>query len=246
MDSSFIFLDETGVLPSPRDRFFAVGLLKCPEPAVIQRPIQTLRDKKEFRAEMKWSEVRLNVLPLYRQSLGYFFDCREAKFACFVTDKTVNNPIARFGNQWRAYERLAAQLLVGNIRKGELVTILADEYSTPPTERFEENVRELVHKKLGAEAICGVCRMRSTGVDLFQVLDVLLGAVAYDYKLSAGLVNPSKVATENPKGRLLAFIKDRFGISTFVGGHRDTRLNVKEFGSTTAFQRALEEAKRKK
>ena len=185
--------------------------------------------------------MRLNILPIYRQALGYFFNCPEAKFACYVTDKDVNDPIKRFGNQWRAYERLAAQLLVGNIKPGEIVTVLADEYSTPPTERFEENIRDLVHKKLGADVVCGVCRMRSDGVDLFQILDVLLGAVAYDYKVHAGLIT-----TENPKGRLLNFIKDRFGVSTFVGGVRESRLNIKEFGRSTAFQRAYAEALKSK
>lgn len=242
MNSAFMFLDETGRLPVARDRFFAVGLLKIPEPAVIQRRMQRLRDQKEFRAEMKWSEVRLNSLPLYREALGFFFDCQEAKFSCFVTDKTINDPIKRYGNQWRAYERLSAQLLVGNISQGERVTVLADEYSTPVNEKFEENVRGLVDKKLQRHAVCGVCRMRSTGVDLFQILDVLLGAVAYDFKIAAGLID-----TPNPKGRMLNFIKDRFGVQTFVGGHQAPRLNVKEFGSNpTAFQRAYQAALKKK
>jgi hypothetical protein len=226
METAFVFLDETGRLPVPRDRFFGVGLLKCPEPAVIQRPVQLLRDKLPFRAEMKWSEVRQNTLPIYRRALSCFFDCPEAKFACFITDKTVMDPNKRFGNQWRAYERLAAQLLVGNIRPNEQVTVLADEYSTPPGETFEENVRELVERRLQRGAISGVCRMRSTGVDLFQILDVLLGAVAYDYKLNAGLIGGN-----NPKMRMLTHIKNRFGVSTFVGGHHGDRLNVKEFGS---------------
>jgi hypothetical protein len=242
MNSAFMFLDETGRLPVARDRFFAVGLLKVPEPAVIQRHMQRLRDQKEFRAEMKWSEVRLNSLPLYRQALGFFFDCADAKFSCFVTDKTINDPIKRFGNQWRAYERLATSLLVGNISPGERVTVLADEYSTPVTETFEENLRRLVDKKLQRQAVCGVCRMRSTGVDLFQILDVLLGAVAYDFKVAAGLID-----TQNPKGRLLNFIKDRFGVQTFVGGHQGPRLNVKEFGSNpTAFERAYQAALERK
>jgi hypothetical protein len=68
--------------------------------------------------------------------------------------------------------------------------------------------------------------MRSTGVDLFQILDVLLGAVAYDYKLNAGLITG-----HNPKMRMLNHIKNRFDVRAFVGGHHGERLNVKEFGS---------------
>jgi hypothetical protein len=84
--SSFVFLDETGRLPVARDRFFGVGLLKCPEPAIIQRPIQALRDRHNFRAELKWSEVRQNTLPFYKDALSHFFSCPGAVFACFIAD----------------------------------------------------------------------------------------------------------------------------------------------------------------
>lgn len=228
--TSFVFLDETGRLPIARDRFFGVGLLKCPEPAVIQRPMQALRDRRDFRPEIKWSEVRVNTLPIYREALSHFFECQDARFACFIADKDANNPIVRFGDQWRAYERLAAQLLIGNIAPNETVTVLADEYSTPPDVTFEENVRELVERRLDRRAINGVCRMRSTGVDLFQILDLLLGAVAYDYKRDAGLLTGSG---KNPKARLLRHIKRKIGAQTFVGGYRDNRINVAVYRRTT-------------
>lgn len=225
LENAFVFLDETGRLPVLRDRFFGVGMLKCPEPAVIQRPIQTLRDREQFRAEIKWSEVRQGNIRIYRQALKCFFDCEESTFACFIADKKANNPLNRFGDQWKAYERLSAQLLVGNIKPSEQVTVLADEYSTPAGITFEENIRDAVHLKLQRQAIVGVCRMRSTGVDLFQVLDLILGAVSYDHKIAAGLIHG-----RNPKGRLLNHIKDRLGVDTFVGGVKTPRVNVKQFG----------------
>jgi hypothetical protein len=41
----FAFLDETGTLGGERDPFFAVGLLRCPEPYTLLRPIQRIRDR---------------------------------------------------------------------------------------------------------------------------------------------------------------------------------------------------------
>jgi hypothetical protein len=227
--TSFAFLDETGRLPVARDRFFGVGLLKCPEPAVIQRPMQALRDRKDFRVELKWAEVRQNVLPLYKEAVRCFLRCQEAQFACFIADKQANDPIARFGDQWRAYERLAAQLVIGNIAPNETVTVLADEYSTPSNQRFEENLRAHIDQRLGRRAVTGVCRMRSIGVDTFQILDLLLGAVAYDYKGDAGLLTGSPT---NPKGQLLAFIKNELGVTAFAGGQRTSRVNVAEYRTT--------------
>src|SRR2546423_296237 len=108
-------MDETGRLPIAMDRFFAVGILKCPEPAVIQRPLQALRDKRHFRSEIKWFEVTPHTVSLYKDALECFFGCAEATFACFIADKSSKNPLARFKNQWEAYEWMASQLLIGNI-----------------------------------------------------------------------------------------------------------------------------------
>jgi len=71
--------------------------------------------------------------------------------------------------------------------------------------------------------------LRSIGVDLFQMLDLMLGAAAYDHKIACGLVKKAG-ARGNPKARLLNHIKDRLEIETFVGDVKTARLNVKHFG----------------
>jgi len=70
--------------------------------------------------------------------------------------------------------------------------------------------------------------MRSSGVDLLQMIDLLLGAVVYEYKAESGVVD---LAAYKPKVRLLKHIKTRAGVKTFVGGFRDARLNIAEYGS---------------
>lgn len=138
----------------------------------------------------------------------------------------VYDPIARFGDHWTAYERLAAQLLIGNIAADENVVVLADEVSTPAHVTFEENLRDLVDRRLGRRAIFGVCRMRSTGVDVFQILDLLLGAVQYEYRASVGEVGGNP---KNARARLQRHLQTEFGIATFLTGPRTSRLNVAHY-----------------
>lgn len=224
--SSVIFMDETGALKS--DRIFAVGIVKCVTPAVVQRPFTLMRDRLHFYGELKWNSLnRAGLLPMYVEAVDCFFRSSDATFACFVADKTKSDPVARFGDHWKAYERLASQLIVGNIAPQEYVAILADEYSTPRGVTFEEDLQAHVEGVLKRRAIVGVCRMRSTGVDLFQVLDLLLGAVAYDYKMHAGLI---PTAGKSPKRDLLKHILGSFAVTTFVGGVRGPRSNVAEYG----------------
>ncbi len=218
------FLDETGALASQRDPFFAVGLLRCCEPYAVLRPMQRIRDRQGFHDEIKWNKVSGKKLPLLRDLVDVFASA-DASFSAFVVDKQQHDVIARFGGQFDAYDALARQLVLGSVRRGERMWIIADEYSTPPGVRFEENVRDYVNNKAkGGHAIAGVCRMRSSGTDLLQLSDLLLGAVVYEHKVAR------KLGSYKPKLELLTYIKKRTGVSTFIGGYADSRMNVAEYG----------------
>jgi hypothetical protein len=222
---AFGFLDETGTLASPRDPYFAVGLMRTRDPYELQRPIQRIRDKQHFYDEIKWSRVSAKKLPLLKTLVDVFF-ASPATLSVFVADKQKHDPIAHFGGQFKAYECLARQLVLGSIKRGETMFLIADEYSTPPTETFEENVRDYVNKKLRRKATAGVCRMRSSGVDLLQLIDLLLGAVVYEYKANSGLVGLSDY---KPKVKLLEYIKEKADVDSFLGDYRDGRLNIVDF-----------------
>jgi hypothetical protein len=220
---AFAFLDETGTLHAARDPYFAVGLLRCREPYALLRPLQRMRDREKFYDEIKWNKVSGKKLPILRTAIDVFFGTREASFSAFIVDKQQYDVIARFGGQFAAYDALARQLVRGSMRRGEVLWVIADEYSTPPTVTFEENVRDYVNLKLRREAVAGVCRMRSSGVDLLQLTDILLGAVVFEHKLARGL------ARYKPKRELLEYVKHKAGAPTFLGGYQDDQLNVREY-----------------
>jgi hypothetical protein len=222
---AFGFLDETGTLASPRDPFFAVGLLRCRDPYELQRPMQRIRDRKHFYDEIKWGKVSGKKLPIVKILTDVFFSA-DASLTVFVTDKRKHDVISRFDGQFGAYEALARQLVRASIRRGETMFLIADEYSTPPQVTFEENVRDHVNRKLRRKAVAGVCRMRSTGVDRLQLIDLILGAIVYEYKAECGIVG---LADYKPKTKLLNHIKAKAGVDSFVGGYRDEKINVADY-----------------
>lgn len=222
---SFGFLDETGTLHAARDPFFAVGLLRCREPYTLLRPLQRMRDREKFYDEIKWNKVSAKKMPILETVVDVFFGSGDATFSAFIVDKQQHDVIARFGGQFEAYDALARQLVRGSIRRGETMWVIADEYSTPPTVTFEENVRDYVNRAFRRQAVAGVCRMRSSGVDLLQVADILLGAVVFDHKLAGG------IARYKPKRELLEYIKNKSSVPSFVGGYQDSKLNVREYAT---------------
>lgn len=222
-EHAFSFLDETGTLGGQRDPFFAVGLLRCREPYALQRPIQRLRDQHQFYDEIKWSSVSEKKLELLKIIIDVFLDS-EATFSAFIAEKAKSDVIGRFGGPFQAYEALARQLVHGTIRGRETLWVVADEYSSPPGTSFEENVRDRVNERARwGNPVAGVCRMRSVGVDLLQLNDLLLGATVYEHKTQ------ELAARFKPKVQLLEYFKQRAGVPTFVGGFRNERLNIAEY-----------------
>jgi len=132
--TAIAFLDESGAIS--HDRFFAVGCLKLGEPSVLLRRIQKLRDQHHWYGEIHWVDVTKDSFAFYSSVIDVIAES-EAKFSCLVADRESADAVARFGSSWRAYEELATQLLIGAIGPGELVTVLADNYSAPDEVVFE-------------------------------------------------------------------------------------------------------------
>lgn len=217
--TAMMFLDESGTIA--HDQFFAVGCLKLPEPAVLVRKIQKLRDRRRFYNEFHFANLKPNAVSMYEDVVDIVASVPDATFSCFVADRSVADPIQRFGTPWTAYRKLATQLLLGSISFGEVVAVLADNYSAPDHVHFEQEVRVEVNQRLGRCAVISVCRLDSQAADPLQVVDLLTSGVAFEFRQQIGKGSPN-----SPKGRIAAYLRNAFGVQSFLNGHRDARLNV--------------------
>lgn len=178
------FLDESGSIS--QDRFFTVGCLKLSEPSILLREVQKLRDRHHWYGELHWVDLTAKALPFYKEVVKVVA-AADADFSCFVADRQKDDPVARFGGPWAAYQKLASQLILGSIRARELLTVLADNYSTPDHVKFEEDVRADVNRRLGRLAVLTVCRLDSKSTDALQIVDLLTSAVTFEFRQSVGL-----------------------------------------------------------
>jgi hypothetical protein len=111
--------------------------------------------------------------------------------------------------------RLACQLLLGSIHAAELVTVLADNYSTPAHVIFERRLKKRVNDQLGRLAITSVCRLDSAAADPLQIVDFLTSATAFEFRQAAGLAGLS-----TPKAAVAEAVRSQFGIRSFLPGWR--------------------------
>jgi hypothetical protein len=217
--TALAFLDESGSIA--QDRFFAVGCLKLEEPSRVLRAVQKLRDQAHRYHEIHFNAVTRKAVPFYERVVDLIANQAGSFFSCFVADRQVADPVVRFKTPWRAYEKLATQLLLGSIRPWEIVTVIADNYSTPPGVDFERDVKLAVNKRLGRLAVACVCRLDSKAADPLQLVDLLTSAVAFEFREAAGLAS-----ARSPKARVAGHLRARYGIQTALHGCRVSNLNV--------------------
>jgi hypothetical protein len=216
------FLDESGTIAF--DRFFAVGCLKLQEPTWLLRQIQRWRDLRHWYLEIHFADLTFKALPMYKEVVD-IVAASDGQFSCFVADRKTDDPVSRFGSTAKAYEKLAEQLLIGTIKKTEILTVLADNYSTPDVNPFEIVVRSEVNRRLKGLAVASVVRIDSKSATPLQVVDLLTSAVTFEFRQAAGL-GGKKTA----KAELAEYVRKQYNIATFLKGIRTPKMNVALYG----------------
>lgn len=222
--TSTAFLDETGAISD--DRFFAIGLLKVQEPARLLRAIQKIRDQRHWYGEIKFTSLKKESgLELYSKFVDAVLAPGVAEFFCFVADRDKDDPVARFGTHWDAYTKLAEQLVIAATHPDELVSLMADNYSTPDHVLFEEDLREGVNRRLKRLALVSVVRLDSKSSDGLQLVDLLTSATAFEFRADAGVASHNSV-----KGRMAKYVRTQLGCRSCLQGWRNSTHSVQIYG----------------
>ena len=213
------FLDETGSIS--RDRFFAVGLVSIAEPSRLLRAVQNLRDRKHWYKEFHFSSVTRDTLDLYKELADVTLGTEGIHFYCFVADRQESDPIERFGDSWTAYAKMSEQLVVASFPRGAVVNVVADNYSTPASILFEEELRFSINRRFRRMAVSSVFRSDSKAFDGLQVVDLFTSAAAHEFRANAGLASRT-----NHKAALADYIRSSLGADTFLSGWRNANHSV--------------------
>jgi hypothetical protein len=209
----FGFIDETGLLHSARtDRIFALGLLLSQNTRELHRAIINLKNRRNYHREFKFTDITSQNFLIYKELVDIFFNCTNNRFHCLIVDKN-NFHTIRNEKSHTSYNKLAASLIADSIdykrsRASEYITVLADDISASKDDRFEKIIRDTVKKKHRRNALFGIARLESHAVSEIQMTDVLLGLVAYSYKIRLGAAKGS-----GAKLRLLKHLQRKLATS---------------------------------
>ncbi|MFS0867457.1 DUF3800 domain-containing protein [Microbacterium sp. 179-B 1A2 NHS] len=216
------FLDETGSISN--DRFFGVGLISIDEPSRLLRKVQNLRDRRHWYKEFHFASVTQGTLDLYKELVDITLATDGVHFYSFIADRSVADPVQRFGDRWTAYRKMAEQLVVASVPRGAVVAVVADNYSTPAAVLFEEELRFSVNRRLKRLAVQSVYRADSHAFDGLQVVDLFTSAAAYEFRAAAGLASG-----HNVKGQLAKHVRDQLGATSCLEGWRDADHSIQVY-----------------
>lgn len=219
----FCFLDESGTLDIKTQPYFTVGMIKCSQPYYLQQKMRYIRESNNFWWELKFSNLNKAKLKIALLVLDILFNTRNIHYSSYTIDKRSKYFQKEFdSNPFFAYEQVAQHLLKGNLRKNEVLIVLADNVVTPKRNRFEVNIKNQINKQFKRLAIAGVCRLDSRTNDILQLTDLLTGSINYELLLKEKIISaPSEVKKE-----FVEKFKENLGISTLTKDFRNYTFNI--------------------
>jgi len=207
----FCFLDETGLLYSNRDKFFAISLIKCQRPQKLYRRLRKIRDIYNYREELKWFNLNRRIRFDVARNFFNAFLAEDAKFNCIILDKDKLDFEKHFQNNlYKVYRNFSIVLLklIFTKEPEEIAIVLADDYFSPEGEDFEDSIRGIINHHYQKFVIAGICQINSKSSDILQLTDLILGAMLYDLKKQSGLIQ-----TQNAyKRKFLNFLYQKLRI----------------------------------
>jgi len=190
--TSFCFLDETGFLNNGKDKYFALGIVKCQKPEKLYNLLRSVRDRNNYHEELKWAQINSPVR--FRVAMDFFkcfLENADTEFNCIILNKNELDFQTEYNNDlskvYRSFTISLLKLIAGKA-PDELLVILADNYFTPKDFELEETIKKFTNSHYQKFVVAGVCQIDSKSSDLLQLTDLILGAIVYDLKKIDGLI----------------------------------------------------------
>lgn len=206
-----MFIDESGSKGSG-NRFFVTAMVKVRRPGDLSRSIQAVRDRYRFRSEFKFGDLTKGALNAYKDVVDVLAES-DARIAAFVVDKQIYDPFPE-GEAWQAHAWAAAQLIIGNTNRRELVGVLLDGISTPTGVALDEEVRRTVNRRFKATSVVTSVCLDSKTSDGLQMADLVASAVAHErHNGRSGQTRGD--GKESPKTQLSKYVRRAFDLDGF-------------------------------
>ncbi len=205
-----IYCDESCHLQNDKNDIMILGAVFCPqkEAKIINREIRKIKEKHKIgeKVEVKWQKVSNNKIDFYMEIIEFFFSNEKLKFRGVVASGKQGLKLEQFNLTYDAwYYRMYYLLLKEIVDVDNEYDIYMDVKDTLGGEKIKK-LKEVLNCTLFSfyeEVVKKVQLVRSDEIEIIQLADILLGAVAY--------VNRNLNNSNNAKSKVINLIFEKTG-----------------------------------
>lgn len=224
-----LYCDESCHLENDNINVMVLGAIWCPKSKVkeINKRIAEIKARNSVTAnsELKWTKVSPVKEQLYLDIVDYFFDDDDLHFRCLVVpDKSIleHEKFNQTHDEW--YYKMYFNMLKVVFQPKDCYEVyidIKDTNSNKKSKKLHEVCCNSVYDFSG-RIIKKIQPIRSHEVQLMQMVDILIGAVAYQNRIF-----PEGFIKSKPKQNIISRIKEKSGYQlTKTTLYREEKVNI--------------------
>lgn len=202
-----LYCDESCHLPNDGNKIMVLGCIWCPFDEVkrINNEIRAIKAENTILAEMKWGKISEAKKTAYFDLVNYFFDNKSLYFRVLVVDNKddLNHEIfQQTYDEW--YYKIYFDMIKIVLNPRDIYNIYLDIKDTKSKTKLNK-LHEILCNNIydfSRESIRRIQVINSKDVQIMQLVDILIGAMAYSSRNLSGM---------NAKNEIVELIKERSG-----------------------------------
>lgn len=187
-----IYCDESSHLAHSENKIMTMGMISCPKEycKAIGKDLRMLKSKHRLSVsyELKWTKVSLTQIDYYKEVIDYYFEKDYLSCRVIIADKSeLDYPKYRISHDdwyYRMYYLLLGKTLIETNQYNIYIDI-KDTCSNQKIKRLHEILSRSYYDFAGL-MILKIQQIRSHESELLQMIDLIIGAVAYKNNELAG------------------------------------------------------------
>lgn len=217
------YCDESLHLPNDGSKIMVLGGIWCPKSKTreINEHIRHIKQMYSINHEMKWVKVSSSKEKAYLELVKYFFDCPDLHFRVLIVDNKDaldHESHNQTHDEW--YYKMYFRMLKTILDPADIYNIYIDVKDTKSKTKIVKLKEVLAnsHYDFSNRMIKNMQVIRSDEVEIMQIVDVLIGAMAYYSR------DLSKVTAKN---NIIEYIKERSGYTLKKNTlYRESKFNI--------------------
>ncbi len=188
-----VYCDESCHLERDRSNVMVLGAVYCPQKKLkeINKRIIDFKEKYGINpnSEIKWTKISELKKDVYLDIIDYFFDDDDLSFRAVIADKTQLNHehYRQTHDQW--YYKIYFNMLKTIFDPMSTYNIYVDIKDTHSYDKSQNLLRIMRNNKydFSGKIIRKIQPIRSNEVQIMQITDILIGALAYENRTDLNL-----------------------------------------------------------